>query len=262
MTRLPTKTMSRMFDERLEVNEATAGTLLYSEHVVRYQLAASYAAGKTVLDAACGSGYGAYLLATSGAKKVWAVDADQAALEPAAKRYSHEAIEFLTDNVQSLAKIGEAEVDLAVSLETIEHLPNSDSFLQQVKRVLKPGGLAIISTPNREVFGQTNPYHLKEFTRQEFIDALSQYFTKVVILEQRNGLASVIDSGAAKTAAAAITAGEALYFIALASDAEIIKPAQNFISLNEPALRRWQNNPVWKVANGLYGLLVKIGVIR
>lgn len=254
--------MSSIFDERLEVNEATAGTLLYSEHLVRYQLAASYAEGKTVLDAACGSGYGAYLLATSGASKVWAVDADQTALAQAAKRYSHEAIEFLTDNVQSLAKIGEAEVDLVVSLETIEHLTDSGSFLQQVKRVLKPGGLAIISTPNRQVFGQKNPYHLKEYNRAEFAAQLNKYFNQVIILEQYNGLASVIDVGAAKTAAAATKAGEALYFIALASDAEIVKPTQNFISLNEPALVKWQKNVAWRLANGLYGILSRAGIFK
>src|SRR3989344_3543998 len=99
--------MGTTFDERLILDESTESSLIYDEHLVRYQLAKEYARAKNVLDAACGSGYGAYLLAAAGAAKVWAIDLDAAVIEAARQRYFDERIEFLTDNVEVLDKIGD-----------------------------------------------------------------------------------------------------------------------------------------------------------
>lgn len=254
--------MGSIFDERLEVNAETKSSLIYNEHIARYELARAYVKGKTVLEAACGSGYGAYLLAAAGAKKVFALDIDEVAVELAAKRYHHENINFLTDNVESLSRLAEASIDVVVSFETIEHLGDYQAYARNLRRVLRPDGLAVISTPNREVFGQKNPFHLKEFNRQEFIELWQQYFKKVVILEQYNALASVIKTEAATTEAIVSQPAQTLYFIAVVSDVDIALPPANIISLNQPALLKWQGNVAWRMVNKLYGLLARVGVIR
>jgi SAM-dependent methyltransferase len=64
-------------------------------------------------------------------------------------------------------------VDIAVSFETLEHLPSPPVFLSELHRVLKPGGTLIVSTPNIEVYGVGNPFHCSEVTEEEFVSLLA-----------------------------------------------------------------------------------------
>jgi ubiquinone/menaquinone biosynthesis C-methylase UbiE len=65
---------------------------------------------------------------------------------------------------------------MVISFETIEHLPNIDKYLEEISRVLKPGGEFIVSTPDRRLSSvlypftrkPSHPFHIKEFTYQEF----------------------------------------------------------------------------------------------
>jgi len=82
------------FDERLVLNKSSLENIIYDEHLVRYQLAAQIAAGKNILDIACGSGYGSKILAEAGALKVTGVDRDAEALEAAKKNYSADNLIF------------------------------------------------------------------------------------------------------------------------------------------------------------------------
>jgi len=252
--------MAEIFEERLVLDETMASSLIYDEHLVRYELAKSYSQGKVVLDVACGSGYGSYLLADK-AEKVWAIDINQEALALAEKKYQHPKIKFLADDVEILSKVGDKMIDLAVSFETIEHLKNPDNYLEQLKRVLKTDGLALISTPNRQVFGQKNPWHLREYTKEDFSQILAKYFKNVVILEQFNALASVIgDSTDGRVLVGKNK--QALYFVALASDVEINLPKNSFVSLNESALIKRDNNPAWRFINKFYSYLNKFGFFK
>lgn len=254
--------MGNLFDERLEMKPEVESSLIYNEHLVRYELAKDYVIGKTVLDVASGSGYGADLLAQAGATRVLAVDIDQAALVGAQRRYDRDNIEFIKDEAQELAKITTGSIDVVVSFETIEHLADSESFVRNIKRVLMADGLALISTPNREVFDQQNPFHIKEFSKKELIDLLKRYFKNVVILEQYNALTSIIKVPGGQARAMVEEATPAIYFLALASDGELILPQSGVASLNQAALLKWQNNLAWRAVNKLYSLLAKVGIIR
>jgi SAM-dependent methyltransferase len=80
---------------------------------------------------------------------------------------------------------------LVVSFETIEHLGEEDQryFLAEIKRVLKPDGIAVFSTPNRTIYSDKpryrNPFHIKEFYRKEFEVLLGQTFEHVGMFGQR-----------------------------------------------------------------------------
>jgi SAM-dependent methyltransferase len=249
------------FVERLVVNEEATGTILYDEHIIRYELAKYSVKGKTVLDIATGSGYSAHILLQAGAKKIIGIDADSAAIEEATQRYGHNLIDFKIGNAESL-DIADNSVDVITSFETIEHLDNYKKYLQELARVLTGEGVAFISTPNRDVFGQKNPYHIKEFTKEEFISGLKECFAHVLLLEQKNGLASVIKGTEGGVVLMENDNSPALYFIAVCSQVEITERFQSIASVNIRALKRWENNKGWKLVNTVYRGLQKIGFFK
>lgn len=253
--------MANSYEERFVFSESSVSQLIYDEHLIRYRLAASLASGKRVLDVACGSGYGSKLLAEAGASLVKSVDIDEAVLEEARANYSDDKIEFIADSAEALERITDSSIDLVVSFETIEHLPDYHSYLKNLQRVLAPGGLALISTPNKAVFAQKNPFHIKEFTRAELTDSLARYFTQVRILDQVNGLGSMI-KGDNETLANLSSAGVAQYFIAICSNDALPTNIIGQASINQAALHRWQNNPGWKMVNVVYKALVAVRLIR
>jgi SAM-dependent methyltransferase len=141
-------------------------------HVSRYAGAAALCAGKRVLDVACGEGYGAALMARAGAAAVVGIDASAEAIAAAAANFPHAALRLLAGDVAALdALLGEAQFDLVVSLETIEHLGDPVGFLQALRRRCAPGGTIILSCPNDHWYyrpDQQNPYHVRKYSFAEF----------------------------------------------------------------------------------------------
>lgn len=148
---------------------------LYLEHIARYEFARCFVRDMVVADIACGVGYGSYdLLKNGGAKSVVGVDISKEAIDYAREHYKADSLGFVVGDATNL-NLGEAEFDIVVSFETIEHVRLCDRYLDELYRLLKHGGTAIISTPNRR-FSPPNPYHLKEFSPREFHSLLSQRF--------------------------------------------------------------------------------------
>jgi len=141
-------------------------------HRRRYELAASRAAGRRVLDLSCGAGAGSRAMAVAGATSVLGVDIDPDAIRYARHRHSHERCRFVQGDAETWSS--DSRFDLIVSFETIEHLEKPETLLATIERVLAPGGECLISTPVASEAGSrpTNPYHLQEWTRQEFVTML------------------------------------------------------------------------------------------
>jgi 2-polyprenyl-3-methyl-5-hydroxy-6-metoxy-1,4-benzoquinol methylase len=257
--------VTMIFDERLILNDDSQADIIGDEHLVRYRLAAKLVPGLKVLDIACGSGYGANILAEAGAAQVVAVDVNSEAVAAAQKKYTRDNLVYKIGNAEEIKEADES-FDLVASFETIEHLKNPEKYLAELKRVLKKEGIALISTPNIEVFGQKNPFHLHEFTKSEFKEMIGKYFSGQIILEQSNGLASFIKiAGAAADKIDFSNSGAPLYFIAVCGQAEIVAEnlfKENFASINPLALERRQNNPAVKLVDKIYSLLIKIPGVK
>ena len=256
--------MSKIFDERLIADEATKDSIIYDEHLIRYKLAGEFVKGKKILDIACGSGYGAKILADFGAEEVTAVDIDKDVIQKAKKNFPKENIKYTVGDCLDTG-FENKKFDIIVSFETIEHLKNQDKYLEEMKRIVKDDGLVVISTPNREIFGNKNPYHTREFTREEFEGIIKKYFPYVRILEQRNALASCIqvdDSKEAKMNFGKET--KPWYYIAVCSNAEITDklPQKNYVSVNYNALEKMNDNPGFKLANKVYSALVRVPGVK
>ncbi len=158
------------------------------EHYHRYLLAREFCRGKAVLDVASGEGYGSAFLAQV-ASTVVGVDVSDVAVAHARAAYAGQpGLSFHCSDALSIP-LPDHSVDVAISFETIEHLDRQDDFITEIKRVLKPDGLFVVSTPDRDVYNDLdeppNPYHVKELSRDEFSQLIARHFPQHGILDQR-----------------------------------------------------------------------------
>jgi 2-polyprenyl-3-methyl-5-hydroxy-6-metoxy-1,4-benzoquinol methylase len=246
--------------ERLTVDQASKENIIYDEHMVRYQLVAPLVANKKVVDVACGSGYGSAFLAESGGEVI-GIDLSKEAIINARLNYTNKNLEFREGDAGKLDLLDKS-VDIITSFETIEHLLEIGTYLQELKRIIKDDGLVFISTPNKEVFKEKNPFHLKEFTKTEFTELLKKYFSFVRIIEQKNALTSFIKTNDLEEGIILMNDNnsETLYFVAICSNREIIENFNNVASVNTTAYERRENNLGWKLVNAVYKVLQKMNI--
>jgi SAM-dependent methyltransferase len=175
------------------------GHLIEAEHYARYAWASQFAAGSRVLDGACGMGYGSAILAAAGASEVVGVDLDEKVIAQVGAA-AGAGTRFEVADLRDLP-FGDDEFDLVVSFETIEHVPDPKTVLDELARVLKPGGLLLISTPNRDVYTPGNPFHQRELAPNELEDELAKHFRSVALRRQHTWIASgILDDEAFRTA--------------------------------------------------------------
>ena len=156
---------------------------MYEEHMDRYRFAEDYVKGKTVLDVGCGVGYGTYHLSKY-AKRIIGVDKSEEAIKYAKEHYKAENLSFIVGNCTHLPILDSESFDVIVSFEVIEHVRNYIAYLSEVSRLLRKDGVFICSTPDKNRFAVKDPYHIKEFTFEEFKETLRKFFSQVLIFYQ------------------------------------------------------------------------------
>ena len=184
--RSPTDSLEDTGERMLPVK---AESEVFWEHIYRYRFATRFARGQHVLDIACGEGYGTAALQQAGAASVIGMDVEPKAVLHAASTYGIDARVGTAERIELASR----SLDVIVSLETIEHLTQPESFLQECKRLLRPGGMLLASTPNREIcYGKEsatldcprNPFHHREYDQQEFRALIEQHFPRVTLYGQ------------------------------------------------------------------------------
>lgn len=225
---------------------AMEGQLLEAEHLARYRWAAALAEGKRVLDAGCGTGYGAELLAGAEAAEVVAIDVDREVIE-AAQRDGSSAVTFAAADLRELPA-GLGKFDVVVCFEVLEHIDEPEAALDRLAAVVAPDGLLVVSSPNRDVYPPGNPFHKHEFTPGELAAALESRFAHVKLVRQQDWLATALfdDGGFTRVDAQAVEVakavagepGQELYSIGVASAAPLpVTPS--FVMLTQTADVKW-----------------------
>ena len=180
--------------ERMDATQPFFDPLRRAFHLARYEFAAGRAAGLCVLDAACGPGYGTRLLREEGkARLVVGLDLDRATARYAVAVHGRDGARFACADAGHLP-LPDASMDLVASFETIEHVPDDSALLSEFRRVLRPGGRLICSTPNQWPLAKA-PYHVREYDRERFGHILGEFFTVEELYNQNSGGASEFNRG-------------------------------------------------------------------
>lgn len=171
------------FQERIIPDETEKGII--AVHMKRYVFAEEACRNKDVLDVACGTGYGAFHLSGS-AKSVIGVDCSEKAISYASRRYQRPNVSFCIMDACSLSFPDES-FDAICSFETIEHLADVETYLGEMARVLRPGGVYLVSTPcaARTTQKPENPFHYQEWSPADFEQLLGRYFQSVKLFGQK-----------------------------------------------------------------------------
>ena len=155
----------------------------FRRHVAAYRFAARIVRGM-VLDAGSGEGYGSEILRAS-ARKVVSLDLDAPTLIHARGRYG--SASPVRGDLSDLP-LADASFDAIVALQVVEHLAPVEGFVREARRVLRPGGTLVISTPNRTTFpAGLNPFHAHEYDGPELRELLSGTFSEVRLLGLAHG---------------------------------------------------------------------------
>ena len=205
---------------------------LWAEHFSRYAFAARLAGGRRALDIGCGTGYGTAELSHVSSHAT-GCDSAAAAIDYAQLHFA--GPEFVRASGTALP-FASASFGLITAFEVIEHLEDWPVLLQEAARVLAPGGIFLVSTPNKLYYAESraehgpNPFHQHEFVYAEFRDALSAAFRHQSIFLQNHAGAFAIypaDHYAAAEAVIESTSGSpdsANFFLALCSQDPISEP--------------------------------------
>ncbi len=172
--------------ERLSLDEVGSGSLIASEHLHRYELAASLCDGLRVADVCCGSGYGSELMLAAGALGVTGVDNQGDVIDRArAALGSRPGLELeVADAVEFLERDHTGTYDAIVMFEGLEHIADPDRALAALRRHADSGLKVIVSIPNSRALAEENPHHLTDFGYEDGLAALRRLGEEVLVLYQ------------------------------------------------------------------------------
>jgi 2-polyprenyl-3-methyl-5-hydroxy-6-metoxy-1,4-benzoquinol methylase len=232
-----------------------AGKLIDADHRARYCWAAPAASGRKVLDAGCGLGYGLKILLAAGASEVVGVDLDADTVAEARRRLNGDAGSVEQADIRDL-QFDQGSFDLIVCFETIEHIEDPEGALAEFRRVLRPEGLLLLSSPDPDVYPPGNEHHVHEYKPEELVELVSRHFGEAESYSQAAWLASDIapaagqgssQNGSAPGVQVSPVSGaapaEAVYTVIAASD----QPLPNLgrlLALAAPFEVRWWSEQV------------------
>lgn len=158
--------------ERVSQTDAS-DNYVYRRSLLAYHYAANAVSGD-VLEIGTGSGYGVKLISPK-AKRFITVDKN----DPPIDLSAYPNVEFNRIKVPPLEGVDTNSFDYVLMFQVIEHIRHDFKMLKEIHRVLKPGGKLIISTPNKKMSLTRNPWHVREYTLDEFKNFIGSFFTVV-----------------------------------------------------------------------------------
>lgn len=186
--------MSGEHPERILPSETPVGII--EHHLAKYRFAAAQGLPGPILDVACGVGYASEFLTTETGHWTVGVDISSEAMAVAAEQY-------LTPSGASFAQADATRLPFpdgcfasAVGFETVEHVPDQLGYVREVRRVLRPGGLFVCSTPYVKETDPApdNPFHVLELDADDLASLLRNCFNDVTLYTQTR-----IDTNRART---------------------------------------------------------------
>ena len=167
--------MAKVFTTEITSDQIASDNPIHQRLFKAYIIARDYVQGE-VLEVGCGEGRGIPLLMEH-ARSFTAVDKIKPVIDELQKKYP--AGRFISMNIPPLSGLADNAYDFIVTFQVIEHIQDDSLFLKEIHRVLKPGGTALITTPNRKMSLTRNPWHIREYLPNELKQLGEKVFSHV-----------------------------------------------------------------------------------
>jgi SAM-dependent methyltransferase len=167
--------MASVYTTEIASDSVASDNPIHQRLLKAYVLATNYVSGN-LLEVGCGEGRGIDWLLPK-IHHYSAIDKIAPVVEQLKQKYPQG--NFMSGNIPPLSGYAENSFDSIVSFQVIEHIQDDRLFLKEIHRVLKPGGLALITTPNRPMSLSRNPWHIREYTPSELNNLAKEFFKQV-----------------------------------------------------------------------------------
>ncbi|OUQ54558.1 SAM-dependent methyltransferase [Alistipes sp. An116] len=157
------------------VSREASDNFVFQRSLLAYHAAAQRIAGD-VLEIGTGAGYGIEVVAPH-ARRFVTLDKHV----PAPELLARPDVEFRQAVVPPL-EFPDGSFDCVISFQVIEHIRDDRRFVDEIHRVLRPGGRLIVTTPNAPMSLTRNPWHVREYSAAELRQLLGSVFSQVEAL--------------------------------------------------------------------------------
>lgn len=169
--------MSKVYTTEITSEDIPSDNPIHQRLLKAYVVAENYIQGD-VLEVGCGEGRGIDRILPR-ARSYSAIDKIADVIDGLKAKYP--TGKFFSGNIPPLGPFADNSFDVVVTFQVIEHIQDDVTFLKEIHRVLKPGGLAMITTPNRPMSLSRNPWHIREYTGRELGDLAGKIFSRVEV---------------------------------------------------------------------------------
>ena len=166
--------MSKIYTTEIASDQITSDNPLHQRLLKPYVVAHQWVKGD-LLEVGCGEGRGIECLLPS-VSTYSAIDKIESAVARLREKYP--LGKFVSGHLPPLPYL-DASFDAVVSFQVIEHIENDVLFLKEIFRVLRPGGVVLITTPNRRMSLSRNPWHVREYSADELTTLTQTIFPNV-----------------------------------------------------------------------------------
>lgn len=167
--------MAKVYTTEITSEQITSDNPIHQRLFKAYIIAKDYVHGN-LLEVGCGEGRGVSTLMKH-AEKFTAVDKIKEVIDDL--KVKHPEGDFVSMNIPPFSGLSDNTYDSVVSFQVIEHIENDFLYLKEIHRVLKPGGIALLTTPNRKLSLSRNPWHIREYLADELKTLAQKIFAQV-----------------------------------------------------------------------------------
>lgn len=167
-----------LFTTEITSDKIASDNPLHHRLLSAYVFSQKYIKGD-VLELGCGEGRGIDIILRK-SKSFTAIDKIKDVIEKLSLKYKDNV--FISSNFPPLSDIEDNSFDTIISFQVIEHIQDDTQYISEIERILRPGGVALITTPNIKMTLTRNPWHVREYTSEELNNLCRKYFSQVDVL--------------------------------------------------------------------------------
>lgn len=166
-----------LFTTEITSDKIPSDNPLHNRLLSAYILSEKFISGD-ILELGCGEGRGIDIILKK-SRSYTAIDKIKSVIDELSLKYKNN--NFSASNFPPLEEIQDNSFDTIISFQVIEHINDDELFISEIKRILRPGGIALITTPNIKMTLTRNPWHIREYTSKQLRDLCEKYFSSVEV---------------------------------------------------------------------------------